>query len=161
MTFKQQTLWKNAFLPRCHRKADKGECLGTAAVMLLVWMYMICVRLHDRYMHQIFMPLCLMNTVYKQVLVQFLLNAQHTSNCRPDPTHEYKTDGPISFHVRTDIQGQNPPPPPPSLFGCCYSLLYCFQWLHLLKTINVKVHHTIMMSYKMDFSSYLAQKIWF
>lgn len=49
----------------------------------------------DRYMHQKFMTLGMMHTAHKQVLLQLLpdaVRAQHTSTCRPDPTHEYKTD---------------------------------------------------------------------
>lgn len=61
---------------------------------------MIVSGCFDRYMHQKFMTLGVMHTAHKQVLLRFLLRAvraQHTSTCRPDPAHEYKTDEALSL----------------------------------------------------------------
>lgn len=149
-------MWKKLLFYRgATERKIKGEEFGSgcSCYVLSLDVY-YCVELYDRYMHQILMPLCLMNTVYKHVLVWFLLtavSAQHTSTCRPDPTHEYKTNGPLSLISKVAI---------PPLCGCCYSLLYCFSMSTFTKD-NVSVHHTLLISFKMDLRLDFAQKLWF
>lgn len=96
----QETPWKNTFWQVTTEKQMRR--VWEQQQLFLVWMYMIVSGWYDRYMHQIFMTLCVMHTVYKQVLVRYLLSAvraQHTSTCRPDPIHEYKTDEPLSLSL--------------------------------------------------------------
>lgn len=87
-------LQTNAFLPSRSKRADKADFASSDSFVSCLDVY---DKLGDRYMHQIFMTLCLMNTVYEQDLVWLLLSAvgaERTSTCGPEPEHEYKTDEP-------------------------------------------------------------------
>lgn len=125
-------MWKKLLFYRgATERKIKGEEFGSgcSCYVLSLDVY-YCVELYDRYMHQILMPLCLMNTVYKQVLVWFLLtavSAQHTSTCRPDPTHEYKTNGLLSLISKVAI--------PPLSVAAVTRYCTVFQGVHLLKTM--------------------------